>query len=144
MRRETGPRGNSTLVAEMKAMLIEPLPARVSIRGAYRASIAGIGSALCEDCPVPAYTYVARAKKLSGLVIAEVRVSPAGVAEEIQIVRAPNDDLGNAALHTVRHWRFKPARNFQGEFVPVLVDVAVCFRLDPFQPGSAAAMTKNH
>lgn len=130
------------LTAEMTELLSAPLPQRIALQGAFRASTAGIGSPLCEDCPPPAYTYVARAKKLSGVVIAQVLVSTTGSANEIKIVRTPNPALANAAIHTIRNWRFKPARNFQGDFVPVIVDVAVSFRLDAFQQPPTSASNK--
>ena len=126
----------------MSALLTAPIPRRIFLQGAYRASTAGIGSPLCEDCPPPAYTYVARAKKLSGVVIAQVLVSTTGAADNIQIVRTPNPALANAAVHTIRTWRFKPARNVQGDSVPVIVDVAVSFRLDAFQPPTSASNKK--
>jgi len=130
------------LDSQMSALLTSPIPHRIVLQGAYRASTAGIGSPLCEDCPPPAYTYVARARKLSGVVIAQVLVSITGAADAIQIVRTPSPALANAAIHTIRTWRFKPARNVQGDFVPVLVDVAVSFRLDTFQPPTSASNKK--
>ena len=130
------------LTSEMSVLLTSPIPQRVLLQGAYRASTAGIGSPLCEDCPPPAYTYVARAKRLSGVVIAQVLVSTTGAADNIQVVRTPNSALANAAIHTIRNWRFKPARNVQGDFVPVIVDVAVAFRLDAFKPPTSASNKK--
>ena len=128
---------------EMTALLASPLPQRIALQGAFRAGTAGIGSPLCEFCPPPAFTYVARAKKLSGVVIAEVLVSTAGSAGEVKIVRTPDPALANSAIHTIRNWRFKPARNFLGDFVPVIVDVAVSFRLDAaLQPPTSASNKK--
>jgi TonB family protein len=131
------------LTEEFTDLFAASIPHRISVQGAFEASTAGIGSPLCEDCPPPAYTYIARAKKLSGVVIAQVLVSVAGSADNIKIVRAPDPALAKAALRTVRTWRFKPARNFQGDFVPVIVDVAVSFRLDAFrQPPTSASNRK--
>jgi hypothetical protein len=44
-------------------------------------------------------------------------------------------------MRTMRTWRFKPARNAQGESVSVLVDVAVSFRLDILEQPSSSAPT---
>ncbi|HXN53167.1 MAG TPA: energy transducer TonB [Candidatus Acidoferrum sp.] len=136
-----------SITSEMQAMLNNPLPERALLQGAFKASIAGIGSPLCEVCPAPEYTYVAKAKKLQGVVIAQVWVAPDGSAGNVKIVRTPSPALANAAIRTVHNWRFKPARNFLGEFVPVVVDVAVSFRLDIIpspvnSAGSATAMSK--
>ena len=125
------------------AVLSSPLPERAVLDGVYKASIAGISSPICEECPPPRYTYVARAKKLSGVVLLQVLVAPTGTAEMVKIVRAPSRALGEAAVRTVRTWRFRPAFNARGEFVPVTVDVAVSFRLDaPHHVDAAAALNQ--
>jgi TonB family protein len=67
---------------------------------------------------------------LQGVVIAQVRVSTNGSVEKVKIVRTPNPALSDAAVRSVRNWSFRAARNAQGESVPVIVDVAVTFRLD--------------
>jgi TonB family protein len=129
------------LTSEMQALLTSPLPQRAMLDGVLKASVAGIGSPLCEICPPPEYTYVAKAKKLQGVVIAQVWVATNGAAEKVKIVRTPNPALANAAIRTVHNWRFKPAHDAQGEFVPVVVDVAVAFRLAilPPRPASLAS-----
>jgi TonB family protein len=127
---------------EMQAILTTSIPQRHIVQGAFKASAAGIGSAACEFCPAPEYTYVAKAKKLQGVVIAQIWVTASGDVQETKIVRAPNPALASAAMRTLRTWRFKPARNAQGKFVPVLVDVAVSFRLDILgQPSASAPAT---
>jgi TonB family protein len=117
------------ITPEMQTLLTSPLPPRSALQGAFKASIAGIGSPVCEICPAPEYTYVAKAKKLQGIVMAQVWVAADGAAENIKIVRAPSPALAGAATRTLHNWRFKPARNFQGDSVAVVVDVAVSFRL---------------
>lgn len=126
------------LTAEMRAQLTSPLPERVALAGSFKASTAGIGSAICDVCTAPEYTYVAQAKRLSGVVILQVWVSSQGVAENTRMVRAPNEALANAATRAVRNWRFKPATNASGEVVPVVVDVAVSFQPNPKQFDASA------
>jgi TonB family protein len=125
------------ITPEMQAVLTSPLPRRPMVEGALKASVAGIGAPVCEVCPAPEYTYVAKAKKLQGVVIAQVLVQADGGAGNVKIVRAPSPGLANAAIRTVRNWRFKPARNFQGESVAAIVDVAVSFRLGVIPPPAA-------
>jgi TonB family protein len=131
------------LNAEMQARIGSTLPQRPSVGGTYKASTAGIGSAICELCPAPEYTYVAKAKKLKGIVILQVWVSGNGQAENTRIVRAPNSALANAAARTVRNWHFKPASNASGESVPVVVDVAVSFHLNSKQLDASAQSKKS-
>ncbi|MCU1241676.1 MAG: outer rane transport energization protein TonB [Candidatus Acidoferrum typicum] len=128
------------ITTEMQAVLTSPLPPRAALQGVFRASMAGISSPLCEICPAPEYTYVAKAKKLQGVVITQVSVGADGAVENVTIVRTPSPALANAAIRTVHNWRFKPAHNVQGESVPVIVDVAVAFRLDviPRRPAPPA------
>ena len=92
--------------------------------------MAGIGAPVCEICPAPEYTYVAKAKKLQGVVITQLAIAVDGTVQNVRIVRTPDPALANAAIRSVHTWRFKPAHNFQGVSVPVVVDVAVAFRLD--------------
>ena len=127
------------LTAEMQSILTSPLPERIAVDGAYWANTAGIGSPGCEECPSPQYTYVAAAKRLSGVVILAVRVNASGAAEFVKLVRAPSRTLGDAALRTVRTWRFRPAFNARGEFVPVITDVVVSFRLENLQRTAVSA-----
>lgn len=125
------------ITSEMQAILTTPLPQRAAPEGLFRASMAGIGSPLCEICPAPEYTYVAKAKKLQGTVIAQLAVAPDGSVQNVKIVRAPDPALANTAIRTVHTWRFKPAHNVHGDSVPVIVDVAVAFRLDVIPPHPA-------
>lgn len=118
------------ITSEMESVLTTPLPQRPALQGMFRASVAGIGTPLCEICPAPEYTYVAKAKKLQGVVITQVLVASDGTVENVKIARTPDPALANAAMRAVHNWRFKPARNVHGDSVPVIVDVAVTFRLD--------------
>jgi TonB family protein len=117
------------MTSEIEAVASTPLPQRPLLEGMPKASIAGIGSPVCELCPAPEYTYVAKAKRLRGVVIAQVLVKADGETGDLKIVRTPNPALAAAAMRAVRTWRFTPAHNFRGEAVPVVVDVAVSFRL---------------
>ena len=128
------------LTSEMQAVLTGSLPQRIELQGVFRSGTGGIGSALCESCPAPEYTYVAKAKKLQGVVIAQLSVGTNGSVENVKIVRTPNPALSDAAIRSVRSWRFRAARNAQGQSVPVIVDVAVAFRLEvtPKRDASAA------
>jgi TonB family protein len=120
--------GELPLTPEMKGLLTSPLPERTDLNGFYKASIAGIGLPTCLQCPPPAYSYMAQARKLSGLVVLEVSVSQQGKTANIKVVRSPNAALANAAIRTVSLWQFRPASNAQGNPVPAIVNVAVTFR----------------
>ena len=131
--------GELPLTSEMQSVLTSPLPRRAQLQGGFRASIAGIGAPVCEVCPAPEYTYVAKAKKLQGVVIAQVSVTASGSVENVTIVHTPHPILAGAATRAVYNWHFRPARNVQGEFVAVIVDVAVAFRLGATLPPAIEA-----
>lgn len=135
--------GEIPLSAEMASLGGAPPPERPSVAGTYKASIGGIGTPVCVLCPAPEYTYVAQARKLSGIVILQVWVSSNGATENTTIVRAPNESLAKAARRAVSGWRFKPAMNASGEVIPVIVDVAVSFRLNGKQLDAAAFARKS-
>ena len=118
------------------------LPERSVFEGAFPAGMAGIGAPLCEFCPAPEYNYVAKARKLQGVVITEIRVGPDGAVESGKIIRTPNPALGTVALRTVRDWRFMPAHNSRGDAVAVVVNVAVSFKLEKAGAAAASAMNK--
>lgn len=131
------------LTEEMQEQLTSPLPQRSLTEGSYKASTAGIGSPVCDPCPPPEYTYVALAKKLSGVVILQAWISKTGMTEHTKIVTAPNPSLGNAALRAVRNWRFQPAVNASGDAVPVVLDVSIAFHLNGKQLNASAVARKS-
>jgi TonB family protein len=133
--------------SEMQAVVPSSLPQRAELQGVFRASTGGIGSALCDICPAPEYTYVAKAKKLQGVVIAQLSVGTNGSVGSVKIIRTPDPALSDAAIRSVRNWRFRAARNAQGDLVSVIVDVAVAFRLEvapkPDRSATRASVTKS-
>ena len=63
------------------------------------------------DNPAPAYPTLARRAGEQGRVLLRVRVSAGGTAEVVEIHSSSNSPrLDNAALETVKRWRFVPAR----------------------------------
>ena len=81
------------------------------------------------DNPTPAYPALARRMGEQGKVTLRVLVSAAGNAEKVELrASSGSTRLDTAALDTVRHWRFVPAR--QGaEAVPAWVLVPISFSL---------------
>lgn len=80
----------------------------------------------------PAPTYPAMSRKLheEGRVLLQVTVTAAGMAEQVQIKQGSGyPRLDEAALNTVRQWRFTPARRGD-EAVAASVVVPIVFRLD--------------
>jgi protein TonB len=81
--------------------------------------------------PSPAYPRIARRNGEQGTVTLRVHVSPDGVPTQVELERSSGSNaLDSAALETVKHWRFTPARR-AGDPVAAWVIVPVVFRLTP-------------
>lgn len=80
--------------------------------------------------PAPAYPAPARRLGEEGKVVLRVLVSPQGAAETVELKSTSGSQrLDDAALNTVRNWRFSPAR--RGETpVQSWVLVPITFRLE--------------
>lgn len=80
--------------------------------------------------PAPAYPAPARRLGEEGKVVLRVLVSPQGMAETVELQSASGSQrLDDAALNTVKNWRFVPAR--RGETpVQSWVLVPITFRLE--------------
>jgi TonB family protein len=76
----------------------------------------------------PVYPDIARAARVSGVVILEVRVGPDGSVEDASVLRSI-PLLDQAAIDAVRQWRFTPTL-LNGQAVPVMLTVTVNFSPD--------------
>ncbi len=80
--------------------------------------------------PAPAYPAMSRRLQEEGKVLLQVKVTATGTAEHVQIKQGSGyPRLDEAALNTVRQWRFIPARRGD-EAVAASVVVPIVFRLD--------------
>lgn len=85
----------------------------------------------------PVYPEIARQARVSGVVIAEIRIGTDGSVEEAHILRSI-PLLDQAALDAVRQWRFTPTL-MNGQAVPVMLTVTVNFQPDAAGGPPAAA-----
>jgi protein TonB len=84
----------------------------------------------------PVYPDIAKAARVSGVVILEVRVAPDGTVEDAMVLRSI-PLLDQAAIDAVRQWRFTPTL-LNGQPVPVMLTVTVNFTPDKEPEASAA------
>jgi protein TonB len=81
------------------------------------------------DNPKPNYPPLSRRSGEEGKVVLRVRVDAEGNASDVQLHAGSGfERLDNAALTTVRRWKFIPARS-GGEFVAATVLVPIVFSL---------------
>jgi len=83
----------------------------------------------CDYCPAAEYSAAARKKHLEGTVVLQTIVQPDGSATDMQVVKSSDPELTQMAMDGVSRWRFKPARDEEGEPVPYRVAIDVSFRL---------------
>jgi len=80
--------------------------------------------------PAPPYPVASRRAGEAGRVLLSVRVSAAGLAEAVSVMRSSGyPRLDESALSTVRRWRFVPA-NRGGQAVAASVIVPINFKLE--------------
>lgn len=80
--------------------------------------------------PKPPYPPLARRRGQEGLVVLQVAVNAAGLAEQVSIQRSSGFEiLDDAARSTVAHWRFTPARRGD-QAVAATVFVPIRFKLE--------------
>ncbi|NJD25296.1 MAG: energy transducer TonB [Betaproteobacteria bacterium] len=80
--------------------------------------------------PAPPYPPLSRKAGEQGKVVLRVAVTAQGTAEQVEIrTSSGSQRLDDAALNTVRNWRFVPARRGDGA-VPSSVLVPIIFKLE--------------
>ena len=94
------------------------------------AGVNGIGMPHCTFTPDPAYTEMARARNLNGVVLMDALISAQGKIERLKLIRMVGFGLDEQAYNTVKTWKCKPARDRKGNPVDVEVPIEVTFRLN--------------
>ena len=80
--------------------------------------------------PAPAYPLASKRVREEGRVVLRVRVTPAGLAESVEIRTSSGfERLDQAAIDAVKRWRFSPARR-GAEAVTAYALVPILFSLD--------------
>lgn len=105
-----------------------PQPPRVD-EGAYRRT-----PPMAFRNPPPRYPWQARLKGWEGTVLVRAWVSQEGKVVSVHIQRSSGyPTLDEAALQSIRAWKFRPAQR-GGRRLAAVVEVPVTFRLDDVRP----------
>jgi TonB family protein len=83
----------------------------------------------CVYCPNPSYSDSARRAKLSGVVTISGVVTPDGKIEQTRITKSLDSSLDKVSLEGLKNWRFEPARDPDGNPVPIRILLEVSFRI---------------
>jgi Gram-negative bacterial TonB protein C-terminal len=108
-----------------------------------RVGMNGVAPPICAYCPDPKYTAEARSAKYQGNIILEAVIRTEGKAAYVRAIKVTTVDkqvvgtqtldrawvsLEEAAIDSVKQWRFKPAHDTDGKPVAVLVPIEITFR----------------
>ena len=77
---------------------------------------------------LPAYPQLAKSSRVSGDVVVDALIDAAGKVSTVKVISGPAL-LQQAAMDTVRQWKYEPAR-LDGQAVPMHLSVTVKFRLN--------------
>ncbi len=112
-------------------------------RGVARVGLNGVAPPTCAYCPDPKYTAEARLAKYQGNIVLEAIITIEAKAAYVRAVQVTTSDkrvvgtqtldrawvsLEEAAIDSVKQWRFKPAHDTDGKPVAVLVPIEITFR----------------
>lgn len=76
----------------------------------------------------PSTSRKARQRGMQEASVLAIAINNNGEIDEVKTVRRLDRDLDQAAVNTIKRWRFAPAEN-DGEAVPFQTLVEVCFRV---------------
>lgn len=79
--------------------------------------------------PSPQYTPEAREMRIQGVVILQLEIDTRGHVRKTKVLKGLPLGLSEAAVETVRQWRFEPARDADGQPVPVIYNVTINFSI---------------
>jgi len=104
--------------------VVPPLPAGVLLPGRN-----GVSYPECAYCPDPKFSDEGREAKYNGTVVLGLTVNPNGSSSDAYVIKGALFGLTRQAIEAVKLWRFKPAKDRDGNPVAVRIQIEVTFRL---------------
>ncbi|MEM1176911.1 MAG: energy transducer TonB [Acidobacteriota bacterium] len=89
----------------------------------------GVAKPIAIHKPQPRYTEEARQARIQGVVILSCVVTEEGDVANLKVIKGLPLGLDKSALETISTWKFKPARDLQGNPVPVYFNITASFWL---------------
>jgi hypothetical protein len=119
--------------SEFLDSLAEPFPPaeiKDSLKPITKADMAAGRGPVCESCPVPSYTSIAKDVRLQGTAVFNVLISKQGEIVALRPTRILGLGLDESAYHAIsKTWIMRPARDKDGQPIAVVVPVEVSFAL---------------
>jgi TonB family protein len=114
---------------EMATSLGAPLETLRPIGGVQFPGTAGVSWPSCAHCPEAKYSHEAEVARAEGTVMLMAVITPEGRAVNIEVTRTLGFGLDQTAVAAVAKWKFKPARDPDGDPVSVKQTIEVTFHL---------------
>jgi TonB family protein len=89
--------------------------------------------AKCAYCPHPEFTERAREAHAQGVVWLNVTITSEGKADDISVVRTAGFGFDEQSVITIRDWKFKPARDKDGNAVSERLPIEITFSIPDIQ-----------
>jgi len=89
----------------------------------------GVSFPKCLYCPAPEWPVGQGSPDREGNVVLSALVTLEGKADQMRVVESINPVFDGAALECVRTWRFEPAKDADGNSVPVRLPVQITFKM---------------
>jgi TonB family protein len=93
----------------------------------------------CEYCPRPDYTQEARGAHQQGDIWLNVTVTADGRPTEIEVTKPMGYGMDALAVETIQKWRFRPAKDSDGNPVSAVTGVQVEYQLFPPGPSNSSS-----
>lgn len=127
------PRSSAAVARVSKLLPAAAVRVAVPLREQSTANTAGVAvdqlPRKLQTNPPPAYPAGAFARRQQGRVLLEVKINGRGLVEDVSVSKSSGfPALDQAALETVRDWRFEPARR-RGVPVSMVVTVPIRFSI---------------
>jgi TonB family protein len=115
--------------ASFVAWLMLPPTRNPSGRIYYFPEMDGVTSPKMVYAPAPAYTPHARQDRINGVVDLSAVVTTVGRMDQIDVLKKLYPELDAASVATLKTWRLEPAKDPDGNPIPVRIQFQVTFRL---------------
>jgi TonB family protein len=106
---------------------LDPIPPEPGVLVMGTKGAVGVSWPMCITCPDPKFSDLARRAKVNGTVSISAVITTSGQVTAIYIAKPLPFGLTQAAINSVRDWKFNPAMK-DGNPVSVRVDITVTFR----------------
>jgi protein TonB len=121
--------GKITLDENVKSQLGTSIESLRPADGVYKVDVGGVGTPECERCPEPQFPLADVSRASEGMVTMNVVISREGTVLRVDVTKSTGAQFDEPAVAAVRTWKFKPARDPDGNPVMVRQVVLVSFKV---------------